>query len=220
MGMFSRPIEPCIRCEADNEFNALKKVLQIISKEIKDKWIASRVVNMVGIGSIDKTEEEEPTHEVLMSDETATVIPSFRYYHNLWKRQVPTEAEYTEMWKSVMLNSPFDVDWEKLNMHDQWDRDYLVNASDIIDEQCDIWRGDVFTKHHPVFHLVNTFSYHLNALITLMGRRGVLFHSKHKRLNFDIPSDMEEAKTYRGVPVLPVEAFLRSTPYEEITKFY
>lgn len=136
----------CFVCHSDGFLRALKLEAHLIQQATKLKWRECMHVNIKS-----HLYSSALVEGYLIGEQgDATVLPVY--------------SSYTELWSKAMVMNPFDADLMVLEIHADWDIQYLNKVLSVFDEQIEMWVVDKETHKHEVFHHFLDFSNCLRRL--------------------------------------------------------
>lgn len=136
----------CLWCGNDPTLLNLKNKISEAQKQLKRVWELT----------VDElyTSPDVTTNHVV----AGTIIPSYKDYNDLWSRSFHP--------------SPFVYDWAVFDIHDSFDRAYIIDVYDTIMEQLIIWSVDLESYSSDIYQLFQIFTdriSHLKNYTFMMG---------------------------------------------------
>lgn len=119
----------CYVCEAD-------VVLRFIKTDI--------VKTQIQLVTLWKASPESKAYDDISSDVVGNTV-------------IPTYNEYNSIWGRIMNVSPLIYSWYSFDIHDSFDREYIIDVYHALCEQTLMWGVDSYTKNHDLFELIEIF---------------------------------------------------------------
>ena len=129
----------CHACLTDGYLGRLKEEMHLLQQKLRLVWVSSKDVVV-------------SSH--LVTDDVATrYLTDGRGYVTL----LPTYRLYGDLWKGAMYQNPMEVNWLSFEVHDSWDRKYVEDVLETMEEQIGLWRAENVTFLHPMFQSFLSF---------------------------------------------------------------